>query len=319
MNRNKVIVDGTKPGSARLQPQGLGSELRPAAPVGLGEPAPRGHRRRRPSGVNGLMVWKAANVSIENLTACNFLGGSRRRRQRDLVERRRRQRQGRRPRLLRRLPDRHQHLPQGPVAAGEFSAAQYGIFSSNWSGGTWDQIYASNFNDSGFYIGACQQVCNQTVNHAWARVQRARLLGLELGRAAGDRELRSSTTTRTGSTPTARTATAPAAERRLPGNGVQPRSPTPTRAGCSSTTTCTTTTTPTCPRRARRRPARSAPGCRSPAGATTRSWTTASPTTTPGASIFVPYPGQRPAVHRRNVELAAVRHGAACSTSTATR
>jgi hypothetical protein len=22
-------------------------------------------------------VWKAANVSIENLTACNFLGGSR--------------------------------------------------------------------------------------------------------------------------------------------------------------------------------------------------------------------------------------------------
>jgi hypothetical protein len=29
------------------------------------------------SGVNGLMVWKAANVSIENLTACNFLGGSR--------------------------------------------------------------------------------------------------------------------------------------------------------------------------------------------------------------------------------------------------
>ncbi|MGI8507164.1 MAG: hypothetical protein ACR2MK_10275, partial [Solirubrobacteraceae bacterium] len=36
----------------------------------------------------------------------------------------------------------------------------------NWSGGTWDQTYASNFNDSGYYIGACQQVCNQTVNHA---------------------------------------------------------------------------------------------------------------------------------------------------------
>ena len=46
--------------------------------------------------------------------------------------------------------------------------AQYGIFSSNWSGGTWDQTYTSNFNDSGYYIGACQQVCDQTVNHAWA-------------------------------------------------------------------------------------------------------------------------------------------------------
>src|SRR5205823_9905681 len=47
------------------------------------------------------------------------------------------------------------------------SAAAYGIFSSRWQGGTWDQTYASNFNDSGYYIGACQQVCNQTINHAW--------------------------------------------------------------------------------------------------------------------------------------------------------
>src|SRR5205807_1792658 len=51
----------------------------------------------------------------------------------------------------------------------EKSAAQYGIFSSNWSGGTWNQTYTSNFNDSGYYIGACQQVCNQTINHAWAQ------------------------------------------------------------------------------------------------------------------------------------------------------
>ena len=29
----------------------------------------------RPSGVNGLMVYKAANVSVQNLTVCNFLGG----------------------------------------------------------------------------------------------------------------------------------------------------------------------------------------------------------------------------------------------------
>ena len=48
-------------------------------------------------------------------------------------------------------------------------AAQYGIFSKNWSGGTWDQTYASNFSDSGYYIGACLQVCNQTITHAHAQ------------------------------------------------------------------------------------------------------------------------------------------------------
>ena len=49
---------------------------------------------------------------------------------------------------------------------GEKTAAQYGIFSSDWSGGAWSQTYASNFNDSGYYIGACIQVCNQTIDHA---------------------------------------------------------------------------------------------------------------------------------------------------------
>ena len=50
----------------------------------------------------------------------------------------------------------------------EHEAAEYGIFSSNWNGGTWDHTYSSNFNDSGYYIGACQQICDQTVDHAWA-------------------------------------------------------------------------------------------------------------------------------------------------------
>jgi hypothetical protein len=50
----------------------------------------------------------------------------------------------------------------------ESTAAGYGIFSSDWSGGTWDQTYVSNFNDSGYYIGACQQVCDQTLDHGWS-------------------------------------------------------------------------------------------------------------------------------------------------------
>ena len=51
---------------------------------------------------------------------------------------------------------------------GEATAAQYGIFSSNAQGaGAWDQLYASNFNDSGMYVGACLQVCDMTIDHAW--------------------------------------------------------------------------------------------------------------------------------------------------------
>src|SRR4030081_3328497 len=34
---------------------------------------------------------------------------------------------------------------------------------------TFSQDYASNFSDSGFYIGACSQICNQNVSHVWAQ------------------------------------------------------------------------------------------------------------------------------------------------------
>jgi hypothetical protein len=157
MNRNSVIVDGTKPGSATCsratKAQNFGASVRGS----------------KPSGVNGLMVYKAPDVSIENLTACNFLGGS--------------QHAGNEiwwnggadtgkvggyGFFGAYLSTTSSYL-KSQSAAGEFSAAQYGVFSSNWSGGTWDHIYASNFNDSGFYIGACQQVCNQTMNHAHAQ------------------------------------------------------------------------------------------------------------------------------------------------------
>jgi hypothetical protein len=147
MNRNSVIVDGTKSGSAcsrdaaaqNLGPSGKGSHL----------------------GLNGILVWKATNVWVQNLTACNFLSGK---------------------------GDTgneiwwnggdgsgkiggHGYYGSYLTATNTFyrnngTAAQYGIFSSNWTGGTWDQTYASNFSDSGYYIGACQQLCNQTVNHA---------------------------------------------------------------------------------------------------------------------------------------------------------
>src|SRR5579872_1520745 len=58
MNRNSVIVDGTRAGApchAVPADQNFG-------PANLG--------------LNGVMVWKADNVSVENLTACNFLHGA---------------------------------------------------------------------------------------------------------------------------------------------------------------------------------------------------------------------------------------------------
>ena len=133
------------------------------------------------------MVWKANDVWVQNLTACNFLhgkgdtgneiwwnGGDG---------------------TVKGGIGGHGYLGSYLTATSTFfkteeTAAQYGIFSSNWNGGTWDQTYASNFNDSGYYIGACQQAVQPGRQPRARRVQRARLLGLELGRHAGRQELR---------------------------------------------------------------------------------------------------------------------------------
>jgi hypothetical protein len=150
MNRNTVVVDGTKAGSstcsAAPQDQNLG-------PVVGG----------KAQGRNGIVVWKANDVSIENLTACNFQGGA--------------------------GDSGNEVWWNGGDGSGkvgltgytgryltgttsffgtESNAAEYGIFSSNAQGpGSWDQIYGSNMNDSGMYVGACLQVCDVTINHAW--------------------------------------------------------------------------------------------------------------------------------------------------------
>ena len=90
-------------------------------------------------------------------------------------------------------------------------------------------------------------------------VQRARLLGDQLRRVDRHRELRSSTTTRTGSTPTPRSTAIRPRRRTAPARTTgSARSPTPTRAGSSSTTIRTTTTIRTSPRRAM--PATGRPG-----------------------------------------------------------
>jgi hypothetical protein len=150
MNRDHVIVDGTRSGpacSTAKKDQNLGPKA-----------------QKKHLGLNGIEVWKANNVTVQNVTACNFL-----------------------------------HAGDGDTGNeiwwnggdgsgliggwgyhgawltatntyyhGEQTASQYGIFSSNWNGGTWNHTYASNFNDSGLYIGACHRECNQKVNHTWS-------------------------------------------------------------------------------------------------------------------------------------------------------
>jgi hypothetical protein len=158
MNRNAVIVDGTTKGSACNHIP---------ADQNYGPSTPRGS-----AGINGVMVWKADGVRVENLTACNFLGGA-----------------GgdggtgneiwwnggAGSATIGGWGYLGEYLnatstffnPKVSRAKAEVSAAEYGIFSSNWNGGTWRNTYASNMNDSGYYIGACQQQCNQTIDRGW--------------------------------------------------------------------------------------------------------------------------------------------------------
>jgi hypothetical protein len=168
MDRNAVVVDGTKPGTPQC-----GSA---PAEQNFGDATTAG-----PGGLNGVMVWKAANVAVENMTACNFLAGA-----------------GGDAGTVggsgstyitgngfwwnggydsatiggygftgSYLTATSTYFDDSSTQSAA-SAAEYGIFSSDWSGGLWDQVYTSNMNDSGIYIGACQQQCGQTIDQAWS-------------------------------------------------------------------------------------------------------------------------------------------------------
>ena len=161
MNRNTVIVDGTQKGPACTD-KPADQNFGPSAKGG-------------PAGLNGVEVWKADSVDVENLTACNFLGGS----GGDGgtgnevwwnggAESGKIGGWGYLGEYLNATSFFYNPNTKLSQVKREVSAAEYGIFSSNWDGGTWLNTYASNMNDSGYYIGACQQECNQVVNDAWA-------------------------------------------------------------------------------------------------------------------------------------------------------
>jgi hypothetical protein len=153
MKRNKVIVDGTKPGSPPCS--------RKKADQDFGLKAKHGRLGR-----NGIVVWKASKVSIQNLTTCNFLTGNADASGNEIWW--------------------NGGDGSGKIGMGAFrgtylnatstfyngihTAALYGIFSSNSQGpGLWAHDYGSNFADANFYFGACRRVCNQVMNHDWAQ------------------------------------------------------------------------------------------------------------------------------------------------------
>jgi hypothetical protein len=130
MNRNTVILDGD-------------SEPCKHSPC--------------PEGSNGIEVVKANNVWIENLTVRNF------------------------DRASANAEGGNQIWWNGGAGSGEVGAhgwygayltaydtglnGGYGIFTGNETEGSWDNIYASGFNDSGMYLGACQE-CKARITRA---------------------------------------------------------------------------------------------------------------------------------------------------------
>jgi len=133
LDRNRVIVDGTRPG----------------APACSAKPADQG-----PDGRNGIEVHGVSGVTVENLTVCNFLaepggeGGNE-------VFWNGGDGSGR--------IGMHSYAGDYLTASTTFAGgpdgphAMYGIFAVNADGpGRISRSYASNMADSAFYIGACR-------------------------------------------------------------------------------------------------------------------------------------------------------------------
>jgi hypothetical protein len=147
LDRNGVVVDGTKPGSPKC-----------SSAVGNQDFGPNGLGR------NGVEVFKADGVSVENITACNFLDGS----------------GGGGNEIWFNGGDGSGQVGMGPFRGDYLSATStfyggssapagtYGIFTSNSGGpGVIDHSYASNMNDASYYIGACPD-CNQVLTNSQA-------------------------------------------------------------------------------------------------------------------------------------------------------
>ncbi len=152
MNRNSVIVDGT-----------LGGAPTPCSSAAkyqdYGVKGPDG----KAYGRDGIVIWQANDVSVDNMTICNFLAGTGASGNEIWWN------GGTESAQIGLHGYEGSYLTATSTYFGnETTAAEYGIFSSNAAGpGEWSQLYANNFNDSGMYVGACRQMCDMTISNAW--------------------------------------------------------------------------------------------------------------------------------------------------------
>jgi hypothetical protein len=147
LDRNKVIIDGSN-GTAG-QPCPSSPSLQDLA-GGVGR--------------DGIEVFKASGVTIQNLTVCDYLSGT----------------GGHGNEIWWNGGDGSGVIGMGAYHGSYLSAtsmygpsdvhspnlAQYGIFVSNARGpGVIEQSYASNMADSSYYVGACQRQCHASLVH----------------------------------------------------------------------------------------------------------------------------------------------------------
>jgi hypothetical protein len=141
-SRNRVIVDGTKPGAPLCSGKASDQEI-------------------TATGRDGIEPYKVDGVYIQNLTACNFLTSS--------VG-------GEGNEIWWNGGDGSGTIGMGPWWGSYLTATStysngvdppfgdYGIFISNSDGpGSVTDSYASNMGDAGFYVGACPN-CNAVLN-----------------------------------------------------------------------------------------------------------------------------------------------------------
>jgi hypothetical protein len=136
LDRNAVIIDGSRPG----------------APSQCDGDAQWQNLQEHGAGRDGIVVDRVDNVSLENLTVCNFVGGG----------------AGRQITFTGGIPNgdtrmgafRGAYLTTTAVSSSERPFASYGIFITNTRGpGQISHSFASNMANSAFHIGACAN-CN---------------------------------------------------------------------------------------------------------------------------------------------------------------
>jgi hypothetical protein len=140
LNRNKVIIDGSNGTAA--------------------DPCPSAASEQDLTPRDGIVVWKASGVTIQNLTVCDYLAGSNGEHGNEIWWN---GGDGSGKIGLGRYSGSYLTATSmyAPTVLNSPSVAQYGIFVSNARGpGLITRSYASNMADAAYYVGACRRVCN---------------------------------------------------------------------------------------------------------------------------------------------------------------